>query len=130
MIERGRENWDRGKNKRVARWWELIKHRSNEKSKNKNNNSSNSLVFGLWPQKKAIAVGWFWNTSHLLCIFRPEILTHSFFYVECHTKAKLIPLKGWKNKEEPVGKHFWLISSQESPFPCLSLPTHISLSIS
>ena len=38
---------------RVARWWRLIKHRSNEKSKNNRiNNSSNSQVFGLRPQTK------------------------------------------------------------------------------
>ena len=35
----------------VAQWCKLIRHRSNEKSKN-NNNSSNYQVFGLRPQTK------------------------------------------------------------------------------
>ena len=40
-----------------AQLWKLIRHRSNEESKNKknnknNNSSSNYLVFGLWPQTK------------------------------------------------------------------------------
>ena len=36
----GRSDTERGENEGVARWWKLIKHRSNEKSKN--NISSNS----------------------------------------------------------------------------------------
>ena len=35
----------------VAQWWKLKMHRPNEKS-NKNNNSSNSQVFGLQPRTK------------------------------------------------------------------------------
>ena len=55
------EKWERGKNERVARLWDLIMHRTNKKFKN---NSSYSQVFGLRPQQKISNLEEFWNSKN------------------------------------------------------------------